>query len=113
MANPLDEMAGQTRHEPFFFGWLLEQYAIAERLTDASLAQELGCSQSDLRGLRLCRAPRPDEPDFREDVHRVAEALGLNEVKLTRLVRRARVTAKFQEQGGFLMAARDLDEEAE
>lgn len=111
MAKPLDEMAARTRHEPFFFGWLLEQYA-ASRLDDAALAAELDCSVGDLRGLRLCRAPREDRVGSMEDIRRIAEALGLNEGKLTRVVGRARVAAMFQGKGGSLMAARDRDEEA-
>ena len=111
MANPLDEMAERTRHEPFFFGCLLEQYAVVGGLDDAALAAELGCKVADLRGLRLCRAPRDDQAGLREDVRRVAEALGLNEGKLTRVVRRAKATAMFQGKGGSLMAARDRDEE--
>ena len=111
MANPLDEMAERSRHEPFFFGYLLEQYAVAERLDDATLAAELGCSATDLRGIRLCRAPRDDRAGSAEDVRRVGEVLKLDEGKLTRVVRRARVAAMFRGKGGSLMAARDRDEE--
>ena len=113
MTHPLDEMAERSRHEPFFFGWLLEQYAVAERLDDAALAAELGCNVAELRGLRLCRAPRDDQAGMREDIRRVAEVLGLNEGKLVRVVRRAKVMAMFQNKGGSLMAARDRDEEPE
>lgn len=111
MANPLDEMAERSRHEPFFFGCLLEQYAVAEGLDDAALAAKLGCEVADLRRLRLCRAPRDDQAGSREDVRRVAEALELDEGKLTHVVRRAKVAAMFRGQGGSLMAARDRDEE--
>jgi hypothetical protein len=111
MANPLDEMAERSRHERFFFGCLLEQYAVVEGLDDAALAANLGCTVDDLRGLRLCRAPRDDRAGLREDIGRVAAALGLNEGKLTRVVVRARATAMLRGKGGSLRAARDRDED--
>ena len=33
--TPLEKMAERARHEPFFLGWLLEQYAAPQELSDA------------------------------------------------------------------------------
>ena len=111
MMTPLEKMAERARREPFFLGWLLEQYAAAERLDDAALVAELGCSLTDLRRLRLCRAPRTDAAGLHADVRQLAEALGLDGDRLGRVLRRATVAVKFQSGDKIRMAARDRDEE--
>ena len=109
--TPLEKMAERARREPSFLGWLLEQYAAPQQLSDAGLVAELGCSATDLRRLRLCRTPRTDEDGLREDLQRLAEALGLDAVRLGRVLRRAVASGKFRPDATGLMAARDRDEE--
>jgi hypothetical protein len=111
--TPLEKMAERARREPFFLGWLLEQYAAPEQLDDVALAAELGCTLVDLRRLRLCRAPRTDAAGLLADIRHLADALGLDADRLARVIRRATVQVRFQGSAGFLMAARDRDEEAE
>ena len=113
MKTPLEKMAERVRHEPFFLGCLLEQYAASEQLDDGALAAELGCSPVDLRRLRLCRAPRTDAVGLLADIRQLADALGLDADRLGRVLRRATVQARFQGSPGSLMAARDRDKEAE
>ena len=109
--TPLEKMAERARREPFFLGWLLEQYAAPQGLSDAGLVAELGCSSTDLRRLRLCRTPRTDEEGLREDVQHLAKALGLDADRLGRVLRRAVASNKFRPDATGLMAARDRDEE--
>ena len=109
--TPLERMAERARREPFFLGYLLEQYAAPQQLSDEGLVAELGCSSTHLRKLRLCRTPRTDEEGLREDVRHLAEALGLDADRLGRVLRRAVVCSKFRLDSTSLMAARDRDEE--
>lgn len=117
MTEPIEAMAQRARREPYFLGFVLERYALAEGLDDAALADALGCTSAVLTDLRLCRAPRLDPAGLREDVDRIAAALGIDPVRLANVVKRSAVLARLQarssadEGAGLLMAARDRDEE--
>lgn len=54
------QMAQRARHDPIFFGSLLERYAQAHHLDDEGLAAELGVSLNTLCRLRLCGQPSND-----------------------------------------------------
>jgi hypothetical protein len=113
MLDPLEALAARVADEPFFFAGILGAYAFSEDLDDAGLAAALGCPLTELTMLRLCRAPRTDSQDFRDDVACIAERFGLDPERLADVVMRGRVVLRFQqaEQGaaGSLMAARDRE----
>jgi hypothetical protein len=113
MADPLEALAKRAEGEPFFLAALLAGYACSEKLDDAGLAAALGCALGDLPMLRLCRAPRTDATEFRDDIARVAERFGLDPRRLAEVIKRGRVVCRLQEAApgsGALLAARDHDE---
>ena len=113
MSNPLEGLSRRVENDPFFLASLLARYARAEGLDDASLADTLGCPADVLPALRLCRAPRAEPAEFREDVRRVAERFGLEALRLARVVRHAQslehLAAGPGAAHGMLMAARDSE----
>jgi hypothetical protein len=115
MADPLDALAARAEGEDFFLAPLLAGYARSEGLDDAGLAAALGCPPTELARLRLCRAPRTDPREFRDDVARIAERFGIEPRRLAEAVKRGRVVRRFQGAGpaggAFLMAARDREPE--
>lgn len=115
MNDPLELLARRVEQDSFFLAALLAEYARAEGLNDAGLARALGCRPETLTGLRLCRAPRPDATDFRDDTRQVAERFALDTERLRHVIREAealrRLRAGATGSSGFLMAARDRPEE--
>jgi hypothetical protein len=114
--DALDALAARAAGDPFFLASLLAAYARSEELDDAGLATALGCPVTELAMIRLCRVPRTDPKEFWEDVHQVAGRFGLNADRLAEVVRRGRVVTRLREaqpspEGGYLMAARDAEEE--
>jgi len=116
MSDPLKRLAHRVENDPHFLACCLAEYARAEGLDDAALAQELGCGGEVLMGVRLCRAPRPDAASFRRDVREVAEHFALDAVRLAEIIRQGEAFRLLREGGvgapGFLMAARDRPNEA-
>jgi hypothetical protein len=115
MADPLEALAARAAGEEFFLASLLADYARSEGLDDARLAAALGCPPGELARLRLCRAPRAEPREFREDVTRIAERFGIEPQRLAEAVKRGRVVRRLRAAGapggGFLMAARDGEAE--
>jgi hypothetical protein len=85
----LARAATRAEREPFFLASALAAYRALSGLDDAALAAELGCAESALARLALCRRPRGDSPMFREDVTRIAAATGADAARLARLLRAA------------------------
>ena len=77
MSDPLDLMADRARHEPLFFGYLLERYAQSQALDDAALAARLGITLQTLRLLRLAGCPAFEPIRRCQEVHLLAEAHGI------------------------------------
>jgi hypothetical protein len=115
MSDSLDALARRAEGEPFFLASVLAAYARSEGLPDdAGLAAALGCRVGDLAMLRLCRAPRSDAQEFRDDIARIAERFHLEPEHLGEVVKRGLVVRRLQSAppaGGFLMAARDSTDE--
>jgi hypothetical protein len=113
--DALNALAARAAGDPFFLASLLATYARSEELDDARLAAALGCPVTELTMIRLCRAPRTDPKEFWEDIHQVAGRFGLSPDRLAEVVRRGRVVTRLREapspEGGYLMAARDAEEE--
>jgi len=114
MTDPLKELAGRARGEPFFLGYFLAAYARSENLDDAGLAAHLGCPQGELPLLQLCRSPRLEPEELGEDVGRIADRFGIDPRTLAEAVKRGRVVVRLQaaraEDQAPLMAARDPEE---
>jgi hypothetical protein len=116
MADPLEALAARAAGEPFFLAQVLAAFAQSEGLDDAGVAAALGCPPGELAMLRLCRTPRTENPEFWEDVSQVAGRFGIDPQRLAEAVKRGRVVHRLRAgppaAGGFLMAARDRQDEA-
>jgi hypothetical protein len=114
MTDPLESLAARAEAEPFFLAGVLAAYARGEGLDHAGLGAALGCPPGELAMLYLCRAPRPEPPEFAEDVFRIARNFGLDPNRLADAIKAGRVTLKMEAAGpgnvGRLMAARDREE---
>jgi hypothetical protein len=115
MSDPLEALAARAAGEPFFLAQVLAVHARSEGLDDAGLAATLGCAPGDMTMLRLCRTPRTDPDDFWDDITCIAERFRLDPEPLAEVVKRGRVVLRLQgagpAAGGFLLAARDAEEE--
>jgi hypothetical protein len=80
-ADPLDWLARRVAAEPFFLAHLLAAHQQRHNLTDAQLAEDLGCPPENLTMVRLCRAPR-EGAEGMEDVRHVAERFGCDAARL-------------------------------
>jgi hypothetical protein len=89
MSDPLDLMADRARHEPLFFGYLLERYAQSQALDDAALAAHLGITLQTLRLLRLAGCPATEPSRLRLQIHLLAEAHGIQTGLLLEVVQQA------------------------
>lgn len=79
MSNDLERLAQRLSNNPTFFAWSLANYAREHNLDDAALCAKLGCTQTTLLDLRLCRRPGAAESKTAaEDVERIASAFGVN-----------------------------------
>src|SRR3954470_25065209 len=105
MADPLSSLARRAEQRPAFLAALLGAYARSEDLDDAELADRLGCPVEQLSRLKLCRAPRSDPAEMREDVVRLAQLFGVDETALRQAVLRGRVVLRLrQSSDGMLLA---------
>jgi hypothetical protein len=115
MSQRIESFARRVADDPFFLAPALAAYARSEGLSDEALAARLGCPVNQLSRLRLCRRPREEPEQFREDIARVAEAFSIDADVLAAAVRRADALAAFRDaasgDAGLLMAARDRDED--
>ena len=83
----LGRAAARAEQAPFFLAAALAAYRADTGLDNAALAAELGCAESALPRLALCRQPRGENPMFREDVNRIAAFAGVNATRLAGLLR--------------------------
>jgi len=117
-ADLLSHAARRASLHPFFLGRDLYQFRAHRGIDETNLACFLGCLPELLPKVALCRRPDPDSPRFQSDVHRIADAFGLQADRLVQLVREVDVlktlgeaapTAEEAESRGLLLAARDLE----
>jgi len=114
LGDILDFLAGKATEDPFFLGSLLADFARSEGLDDLALAARLGCAPADLVRLRLCRAPRSEQPGFEEDVACIATRFGIDRERLAEVVLRGQTLQEFRKGSaasshGLLAAARELE----
>ena len=111
MTRPLENLAERVQSDPFFLGCPLYWYAHSEGLTDAGLADELGCTQETLVKVRLCGTPESKPAALARDVAAIARRFGLDEAALGRAVRRGTFLLKAQSASTAAVAARDRKRE--
>jgi hypothetical protein len=115
MSRRIESLARRVESDPFFLAFSLASYAQSEGLNDSALASRLGCDLDRLSRIRLCRRPREDPRQFREDIARVAAEFDVSQDVLAQAVRRADALTAFRRAmsggEGMLMAARDREGE--
>jgi len=111
MPDPLARLAERAESRPFFLASLLADFARSENMNDEMLAAHLGCPLAELPKLKLCRAPRQEPADLREDIDRLVQAFRLDRDHLLEAVLRGRVAQELRQAETLLMAARDHDKE--
>ncbi len=110
--------ARRAGSDPYFLAFALAEYARREGLDEPALMALLGATPETLAGARLCRAPRADPAEFREDVARIAAKFGLDRDLLAKAARHGRVVASLRAAPGTppavetapFLAARDRAE---
>jgi hypothetical protein len=114
MIDPLVHLAERVADNPLFLASALAVYARSEELDDAGLAARLGCPVEQLPLVRLCRVPRSDPAERRQDVAVIAGHFHLDERVLHEAVKRAVVLERLRKatpsEEGLLMAARDREQ---
>jgi hypothetical protein len=93
-------------------GWVLVQYAEAEKRTEQDLANMLGVSMLDYHRLQLCLRPRAQS--FSSDVAQIATKFGGGVSELAKVIRHVEALQGMREESavhvsgdlGLLMAAR-------
>lgn len=114
----LSHAAKRASQHPFFLAADLEQFRAHRGIHEADLARFLGCSLEVLPKVALCRRPDPESPRFRSDIHRIADAFGLQTDHLVQLIREVDVlkvlgeaspAAEQEMARGLLVAARDAE----
>ena len=112
--------ARRARGRESFIASDLAAYQERHQLDEARLADWLGGATWALTNLALCRRPQADASTFRADVERIAVHVGVRGERLARLLREtdaiaalraAPADASAPTEHGFLMAARDRQED--
>jgi hypothetical protein len=108
-----EKAAATLAQRPGFMAHLLFA-ALAGDVSAARIATELDCPPANAIRVALMRAPRSDREMFRKDVARIAEAAGVDQIRLLALIREAQSLIAFEadrstgDQQGVLLAARDV-----
>ena len=111
--NLFEQAAVALAQRPSFMAHLLS-VALAGDVSAARIATELGCAPANAIRIALMRVPRSDREMFRKDVARIAEAAGVDQVRLLTLIRQAQSLIAFEadesaaDRQGVLLAARDV-----
>lgn len=98
--------------DPFFFGWVLGEYAATHQMTETQLAAALKCETRSLIRLSLCRLPDDKESSFQNEIRRISDFVSCDADQLVMLLREVIATKKLADHAmagntGLLMAARD------
>jgi hypothetical protein len=123
MDSHLQHLASRVEEDPFFLACPLRLYATSEDLDDEKLATALGCSEETLMLVRLCRTPREEPAQFRDDIDRIVARFQVNPSVLREAVRRGQSIIHMRKKPAgdtgsavspeFFMAARDGEEKQE
>jgi hypothetical protein len=106
----IDWVVRRVAADPEFLASALNEYRVAHDLTDAQLADFLGCKGGAVTRLALCRVPRSTHALFRPDVEQIALYVHCMPERLAQLVREviaARALRAPSAAETRLLAARD------
>jgi hypothetical protein len=108
----IDLAAQRAGNRSFYLASALKAFKLLRAITDAELATYLGCSETNLSALGLCRRPDVDSPSLRNDTEAIAAQFGVDAASLVAVLREAASADALQRvkgtpSTGFLMAARD------
>lgn len=113
----LRKAAQRAAQNPFFLAAPVMRVAEADGLSDAELAERLGCSEANLLAVLLCRRPDGDPAAFRADLARIAQRFGADPFLLAEAIRMGDSLAALAARGGveqdLLAAARDRETDEE
>lgn len=100
----VDKLSGKDG----FMAQLL-RVAFGGDVSAARIAQEFGCSEDAALRLAMMRSPATERDDFRRDIARMANDIGIDVALLSATVRLARALSAFETPAAanMLMAARD------
>ena len=87
-------MMERARSDPYFLGFLLNDYARRLGWEDEAFAEHLQCPLDRLPHLFLCRRPADTDPRFAEEVRRIAEYAPCDETQLLAVLREVVAWAK-------------------
>lgn len=113
--------AKRATRQPFFLGAALEDFCAHRGMGETALIRFLECPPECLPKLALCRRPNPDLSTFCSDVHRIANAFGLQADRLVQILREVDTLKALgqtapetgqEESKGVLLAARDFEASA-
>ncbi|AGC46279.1 hypothetical protein MYSTI_04991 [Myxococcus stipitatus DSM 14675] len=116
MSSPdwLEAAARRSSLEPWTLGHTFERYRDLESRTPKQLADELGCTEEQVKWMALCHCPQDE--GFAEQVAQLAKRYEVDLRQLTRILRRVQVMEALRraKAGGkgtrkvtVLIAARD------
>ena len=114
--NILTPLVKKAIKDPIFIGWALNRYSNLNNSTIASEVKRVGCEPEKEQALCLCRLPSSTDPELGYCIKKIAKEFSCDEKKLLHIVRQAQVLDVFsgikeEDDSGFLMAARDRDED--
>lgn len=104
--------ANRASSRPFYLGSAFADFQQMRHMSDAELADYVGCQPDKLRALRLCRRPDVDSARFRPDVRSISDRFDIDPLPLIQLLREvafrdaSRLIVR-EQSAGFLIAARD------
>jgi len=107
-----EQAVASLARRPTFMAHLFS-VALAGDVSASRIAAELNCTPANAIRIALMRAPRSEREIFLEDVKRIADAAGIDRMRLLAVVRQALALIAFEadppagRQQGILLAARD------
>ena len=117
MDSHLEKLAKRVGEDAFFLACPLQLYAQSEGLDEAKLMAALGCSKETFMLVCLCRSPREEPAQFREDIDRIVARFQVNAAELRKAVRRGQSIIRMRKKPagdkGTLLAARDAQKKQE
>lgn len=105
-------MVNRARSDPFFLGCVLDDHARRKGWDDERLTEQLQCPLDRLPHLFLCRCPDEDDPEFTEQIRRIAEYVPCDATQLLLVLREVTALRKLSDDSPakttpFFLAARD------
>jgi hypothetical protein len=112
----------RAAEDRFYLAASLRAFQSAQAMSDAQMAQMLGCPLADLARLALCRCPDTHSPRFGSEVAHIAARFGIKTEALAQIIRQVSFMQAMQTTTHLsvtqavmpvVLAARDRDETEE